>query len=111
MRVYISGDIEGITGIVSWSQCGRPNKDHYDWDFARRMYSHDINAAIRGARAAGATTVVVKDSHNTGKNLLIEDLEPGTELISGYGAGLDGMMEGINSSFDAMMLVGYHAMA
>ena len=111
MRVYISGDIEGITGIVSWSQCGRPSKDHYDWDFARRMYSHDINAAIRGARAGGATSVVVKDSHNTGKNLLIADLEPDTELISGYGSGLNGMMEGIDESYDAVMLVGYHAMA
>lgn len=111
MRVFISGDIEGITGIVSWSQCGRPNSDHYDWEFARRMYTHDINAAIRGARAAGATTVVVKDGHNTGKNLLIDQLEPGTELISGYGSGLNGMMEGIDSSYGAAMLVGYHAMA
>ena len=111
MRVYISTDIEGVTGIVSWAQCGKPLSQHYDWPFARRMYAHDVNAAIRGARAGGATHVVVKDSHNTGKNLLIEDLEPDTELISGYGAGVNGMMEGIAESFDAAMLVGYHAMA
>lgn len=111
MRVYISGDIEGITGLVSWSQCGKPAGQHYDFDFARRMYTHDMNAAIRGARAAGATQVVVKDAHNTGKNLLIDMLEPGTELISGYGAGMDGMMEGLDGSYDAAMLVGYHAMA
>jgi D-amino peptidase len=97
--------------VVSWSQCGKPAAQHYDWDFARRMYTHDINAAIRGAKAAGATTVVVKDSHNTGKNLLIDELEPDTELISGYGAGLNGMMEGIDKSFGAVMLVGYHGMA
>lgn len=111
MRVYISGDIEGITGIVSWSQCEKPDSKFYDFDFARRMYTHDMNAAIRGARAAGATQVVVKDAHHTGKNLLIDMLEPGTELISGYGAGMDGMMEGIDGSFDAVMLVGYHSMA
>ncbi len=111
MRVYISADIEGITGLVSWSQCGRPDGQHYDFGFARRMMAHDVNAAIRGARAAGATEVVVKDSHGNSKNLLIEDLEPGTQLISGHGSGIDGMMQGIDDSFDCAMLIGYHAMA
>ena len=45
---------------------------HYDYAFARRMMTHDVNAAIRGARAAGATEVVVKDSHNNSKNLLLD---------------------------------------
>ncbi len=111
MKVYISADIEGITGIVSWSQCSRPDGNSYDYQFARRMMTHDVNAAIRGARAAGATTVVVKDSHGNSKNLLVADLEPGTQLISGHGAGTDGMMVGIDETFDAAILVGYHAMA
>ena len=55
MRVYISGDIEGITGIVSWSQAEGPTNEAYDFAFARQMYTHDLNAAIRGARAAGAS--------------------------------------------------------
>lgn len=111
MKVYISADIEGITGLVSWSQCSRPDGSSYDFGFARRMMAHDVNAAIRGARAAGATEIVVKDSHGNSKNLLIEDLEPGVRLVSGHGSGTDGMMEGIDGSFDAAMLVGYHAMA
>ncbi len=111
MKVYISADIEGITGLVSWSQCSRPDGKSYDYAFARRMMSHDVNAAIRGARAAGATEIVVKDSHGNSKNLLIEDLEPGTHLISGHGSGHDGMMMGLDSSFDAAILVGYHGMA
>ncbi|MFN8852167.1 MAG: M55 family metallopeptidase, partial [Armatimonadota bacterium] len=49
MRVYISADIEGVTGVVSWKQCGSPSGEHYDWAFARRMMTHDVNAAIRGA--------------------------------------------------------------
>lgn len=73
--------------------------------------THDVNAAIRGARAAGATQVVVKDSHGSMKNLLIDQLEEGTELVSGTGSGTDGMMQGIDSSFDAAILVGYHGMA
>jgi D-amino peptidase len=111
MKVYISADIEGITGLVSWSQCGRPNSDHYDYSFAREMMTHDVNAAIRGAKKAGATEIVVKDSHGNSKNLLIDKLEPGTQLISGYGARHGGMMVGVDRSFTAAMLVGYHAMA
>lgn len=111
MRVYISADIEGTTGTVTWGQAGAPNSQHYDWPHARRMMTHDVNAAIRGARAAGASRIVVKDSHGGGKNLLIEDLEPNTELVSGAGSGVLGMMEGVDEGFDCAMLIGYHGMA
>lgn len=111
MDVFISADIEGVTGLVSWSQCSRPDGLSYDYPFARRMMTHDVNAAIRGARRAGAARVVVKDSHGNSKNLLIDELEPGTELISGHGGGIDGMMEGVGEGFGAAILVGYHAMA
>lgn len=111
MKVYISADIEGVTGVVTWGQTGGPRAEHYDWPHARKMMTHDVNAAIRGARAAGAERVVVKDSHGGGKNLLIADLEPGVELLSGSGSGALGMMEGVDAGFDCAMLIGYHAMA
>ncbi len=111
MRVYISADIEGVTGVVTWGQAGAPSSTHYDWPHARKMMTHDVNAAIRGARAAGATRIVVKDSHGGGKNLLVSELEPGVELVSGSGSGVLGMMEGVDLGFDCAMLVGYHAMA
>jgi len=75
------------------------------------MISHDVNAAVRGARRAGAERILIKDSHGNSKNLLIEDLEPGVELVSGHGSLTDGMMVGVDSSFGCAMLVGYHAMA
>lgn len=71
----------------------------------------DVNAAIRGAKAAGATEILVKDSHGNSKNLLANDLERGARLISGHGAKTGGMMIGIDRSFACAMLVGYHAMA
>jgi len=111
VKVYISADIEGITGLVSWSQCSRPDGKSFDYAFARRMMTHDVNAAVRGVRAAGATEVVIKDSHGNSKNLLIDELEPGVQLVSGHGSGTDGMMMGIDDSFDAALLVGYHGMA
>lgn len=111
MKVFISADIEGITGLVSWAQAGRAHAEHYDWPYARRMMTHDVNAAIRGARAGGATQVVVKDSHGNSRNLLIDELEPGIELISGTSPHENGMMTGLDASFSCAMLVGYHAMA
>lgn len=111
MKVFISADIEGVTGLVSWSQCGRPDGQHYDYAWARERMTADVNAAIRGARAGGASEVWVKDSHNTMKNLLLDRLEPGTVLVSGTGATQGGMMTGLDRSFGAAMLIGYHAMA
>lgn len=111
MKVFISVDIEGVTGVVSWGQCGRPSSECFDYDFARRMMTHDANAAIRGARAGGATEIFLKDSHGNSKNLLIDQLEPDVQLLSGNTPHDNGMMTGIDSSFDCAMLVGYHAMA
>ena len=111
MKVFISADIEGVTGVVTWGQAGRPSGEHYDWPHARAMMTHDVNAAIRGARSAGASRVVVKDSHGGGKNLLVSELEDGVELLSGSGSGVLGMMEGVDGGFDCAFLVGYHGMA
>lgn len=112
MKVFIAADIEGTTGVVTWGQAGSPSAGCYDWPFARRMMTHDVNAMIRGIRDADqSAAIVVKDSHNTGKNLLIDELESGVELISGSGSGTQGMVEGLDETFDALMLAGYHAMA
>jgi D-amino peptidase len=70
----------------------------------------DANAAIRGARAGGATEIVVNDSHGSMRNLRLEDLEPGARLIS-HSFKRSGMMEGLDESFDAAIFIGYHAQA
>lgn len=111
MRVFISADIEGVTGMVSWKTCGGMDSQHPDFAYARRMMTHDVNAAIRGARSAGATRVVVKDSHGNSRNLWIDELEHGAELVSGTGAHPDGMMTGVGEGFECAMLIGYHGMA
>lgn len=112
MDVFISADIEGITGVVTWSQCGGAKESGSEFVWARQMMAQDVNAAIRGARAAGAKRIVVKDAHGNSKSLIARDLESGVELVSGVGCGnIDGMMEGIGSSFDIAFLVGYHAKA
>src|SRR5690606_7620499 len=77
---------------------------------ARALMVEDANAAIRGAFAGGATEVVVNDSHGSQRNLLPEDLDPRARLIS-HSFKRHGMMEGLDSTFQAVIFVGYHAKA
>ena len=80
MKVYISVDAEGISGIYKMSQVlpGKP-----DYSFLRRMMANDVNAAIRGAAAAGADEILVNDCHNLGDNLVLDQLDCRASLLSG----------------------------
>ena len=105
MKVYISIDAEGCSGIFKLAHvCS----EHRDYDFCRRMMEGDANAAIRGAYDAGATEVLVCDAHDNSDNIRIENLDPRARLISGGATPLS-MMEGITGDFDAALLLGYHS--
>lgn len=106
-RVYISVDMEGISGVVGDDQTS-PGGAEYGR--SRVLMAGDANAAIRGAVAGGAAEVVVNDSHGGQRNLRLEDLEPGARLVS-HSFKRHGMMEGLDESFDAVIFVGYHARA
>jgi len=106
-KVFISADMEGISGISASDQLSAAGGEY---GRSRRMMADDVNAAIRGARSGGATTIVVNDSHGTMRNLRLEDLEPDVRLIS-HSFKRSGMMEGLDESYDAVIFVGYHAKA
>lgn len=108
LKVYISADMEGIGGVVNWDETGKEGLG--DYDRARKLMVGEVNAAIEGALAAGATEVLVNDSHGSMYNIIIEDLNPAARLISGSPKPMS-MMEGLDDSFDAVFLVGYHARA
>lgn len=111
MRVYISIDMEGIAGVVHEDQTDPTDPRHAgEYNRFRRLMTNEANAAIRGARDAGATAVVVNDSHWLMRNLLAEELDPFAELMSGGPKRLS-MVEGIETGFDAAMFIGYHARA
>lgn len=105
--VFISADMEGISGVVGPDQLAAGGAEY---DRSRRLMADDVNAAIRGARAGGATRIVVNDSHGSMRNLRIEDLEDGVQLIS-HSFKRYGMMEGLDDSFDAAIFIGYHTRA
>lgn len=104
MRVYISVDMEGITGVAV-SKHVTPGEKEYDR--FRRLMTQEANAAIEGALAAGATEIVVSDGHGPMTNLLVEELHEAARLLSGSNK-LLGQLEGIDRGWDAAFFVGYH---
>lgn len=105
---YISVDMEGVAGVTNPSQTRRGSDDY---PMARVLMTREANAAVAGAIAAGATTVVVNDGHGDNCNILPNELDPRAELIAGTPKLDGGMVKGIEEGFDACLLVGYHARA
>lgn len=105
MRIYISVDMEGIAGTFTWRQ------DEGEWrPQVRRLMTLEVNAAIEGALAAGATRVLVNDSHNEMANLDPELLHPAADLVQGTPKPLS-MVEGVQEGFDGAFFIGYHGAA
>ncbi|MEU6608183.1 M55 family metallopeptidase [Streptomyces shenzhenensis] len=107
MRIYLSVDMEGITGLVDRDDVQPGGRDY---ERGRSMMAQDVNAAVRGALAAGATDVLVNDAHGPMRNLLPESLHPAARLVRGKPKQM-GMLEGLTASHDAMICVGYHSRA
>lgn len=105
LKVYISADMEGVAGVVTGDQLLPAG---FEYDRFRGFMTAEVLAAIQGARDAGATTIVVSDSHGNGENLLIERFPADVRLIRSWPRPLM-MMEGIDSSFAAVVFIGYHA--
>jgi D-amino peptidase len=107
MKILISADIEGVAGVVHREQTTPGN---VEYETARRLMCAEVNAAVDGAFAAGASEVLVNDSHGPMRNLLPDLVDPRARLLSGHLKPLS-MLQGLDGSFDGVMLVGYHARA
>jgi D-amino peptidase len=105
LKVLISTDMEGITGITAPEEVRPGTAAH---ERTRRLFMHDVNAAVAGAFEGGASEVLVNEGHNYMRNLMIEDLDERALLISGNQKPLI-MMEGVDRNVDLAFLVGYHA--
>jgi D-amino peptidase len=103
VRVFISSDIEGTAGISDWDQV----RAGPEYELGRRLLTAEVNAAIDGALAAGATHVLVNDSHGAMHNLRADELGHDASLLSGRHKPLY-MMEGLDASFDAIFMLAYH---
>lgn len=109
MRVFISADIEGIATTTLWSETETQTQS-VARAHAQQMTA-EVKAACEGAIAAGANYILVRDAHDTGTNLDARALPACAELIRGWSGHPYCMVEGIDSSFDAALFIGYHSAA
>jgi D-amino peptidase len=107
VRIYITADMEGVTGLVDADDVQPGGRDY---ERGRAMMAEDVNAAVRGAVAAGASAVLVNDAHGPMRNLLPEALHPAARLVRGRPKQM-GMLEGLTGEYDAVVCVGYHSRA
>ena len=108
MKVYVSVDMEGIAGITHWDEATATHPDYHQF---RILMTKEVLAACEGARAAGATEVYIKDAHDTGRNLLLDELPDYTTVIRGWSGSPMGGLQELDQSFAAIVLIGWHARA
>jgi D-amino peptidase len=104
MKLFLSTDFEGTSGIVAWEQIIEGNAEY---EQGRKLLTNEVNAVITGALEAGATEFVVNDAHHSMRNLHPQDLSGQATLITGKHKPLY-MMEGLDASFDGVCFVSYH---
>lgn len=106
MKIFISADIEGVTGVTHWDETEKDKADHEE--FAHQM-TLEVNAACKGANEAGAKEILVKDAHDSGRNINHKLLPKNTKLIRGWSGGSYSMVQGLDNTFDALLYIGYHS--
>jgi D-amino peptidase len=104
-KVFISVDMEGVTGTVQPAQLGPQG---FEYGRAREWMTGEALAAIEAAKAAGAGEIVVADSHGNAQSLLLDALPPDVRVVRGFPRPLS-MMQGIDATFQAAIFIGYHA--
>lgn len=105
MKIYISADMEGVVGVVTGEELSPTG---FEYQRAREFMTQEVNAAIEAAFAAGASEIVVSDSHGNAQNLLIEKLPRQVQIVRGFPRPLM-MMQGIDESFAGVIFIGYHS--
>ena len=105
VKIFISADMEGLTGVVTGDQLGPTG---FEYAAFREVMTAEVNAAIEAARAGGATEILVADSHGNMENLLLDKLPADVQVVRSTPRP-HGMMEGIDGSFAGVIFIGYHA--
>ena len=104
-KVHISVDMEGVGGVVTGEQLGPTG---FEYGRFREFMTKEALAAVEAAKAAGATEIIVGDSHGNGQNLLIDQFPQDVKIIRSWPRRL-GMMAGVDETVDAAVFIGYHA--
>ena len=106
MKLYISADIEGTTGITLWDEA---EHGHARYSYFADQMTREVAAACKGAMAAGCDDILVKDAHDTACNLIPRGLPEEVRLFRGWGSDIMGMMAGLERDCDGVFFTGYHS--
>ena len=104
-KLFISADIEGTCGIANWNET---EKNHADWAYFADQMTREVAAACEGAKAGGFDQILIKDAHDSARNLNPRALPLGIELIRGWAGDPLCMMAGLDHTFDGVVFTGYH---
>ena len=111
MKVYVQTDLEGCAGFVFFQDFQDKSPEAFrHYDRMCRLLTNEVNAAVKAAFDSGAAEVIVNDSHGIGYNIIFEELDPRCEIIHGRNCSGPHWLPLLDSSFDALVLVGMHAM-
>jgi len=108
MKVFITADIEGVTGSTHWDETEKKNPDYGEF---REQMTAEVAAACEGALNAGASEILVKDAHDSARNIIAARLPREAKLLRGWSGHPYAMMQGLDHTFQAVMMIGYHARA
>jgi D-amino peptidase len=108
-KLFISADIEGTAGIVNWNETERSMPHDYDY-FSNQM-TREVAAACEGAHDAGIEEIVVKDAHDSARNLNPAKLPEYARVFRGWARSPLSMMFGLDNTFDGVVFTGYHSAA
>lgn len=109
-KVYVITDMEGVAGINGWHECRpAPDGSAVDFERSRRLLTDEVAAAVLGAVDGGAGEVLVIDGHRSGDNFIAERLPEGARYVMGRGR--PHPLDGLDGTFDGVILLGYHSMA
>lgn len=108
MKLFISADLEGVAGIVNWSEADIESS--FSKYFTEQM-TKEVNAACEAAIAAGAEDILIKDAHSTARNLDPSKLPEQVKILRGWTRDPYSMMAGLDDSFDGVFFIGYHSAA
>ena len=106
MKIFISADIEGVNNIVNWDETNLGNSEYY---YFRQQMTAEVKAVCEGAKLAGVDEILIKDAHDSARNLILKDLPEYVKLHRGWQGCPCSMMAGLDESFDAVLFVGYHS--
>jgi D-amino peptidase len=108
LKIFISSDIEGTTGITVWNECEKGKPDYEEF---QKQMTAEVVAACEGAIEGGAKEITIKDAHDTGRNIIASKLPESVKLIREWSGHPFQMVQGLDESFDAVIFTGYHSRA